>query len=469
MKSGGGERPRPPWRLQGAAANVERGEEPSAGAPGALPGAGDASWRDLLRGNVLWLSLVSLLNDTASEMIFPLLPLFLVTTLGAGPAVLGVVEGVAETTASLVKLAGGWLLDRLGRRRALVAWGYGIAALARPLLALATLPLHVLAVRFTDRVGKGVRTAPRDALLAGSVPAHRRGRAFGLHRAADHAGAVLGPLLASGLLLLYPGRLRLVFALALIPGLLAVAIVVAKVREVGPGPRERAAHPQDTRPPRGRRPGGPDTSHAPTQRHPNVQDASLPPVPGRPHAEDASLPPALRRYLLVLVVFTLGNASDAFLLLRAQELGVSVAAIPLLWGGLHVGKSAFNVLGGWLADRAGPRGTMTAGWLLYAATYAGFAWADAAWHAWGLFLAYGLYYGLTEAPGKTLVASLAGPSRLGTAFGAFHFAVGVAALPASIIFGVLWEGWGARPAFLVGAGLALAAAALLWRALPSRR
>ena len=169
---------------------------------------GDRPWRGLLRGNVLWLSVASFLNDASSEMIFPLLPLFLVGTLGAGPAFLGLVEGVADTTASFVKLAGGWASDRLRQRRPLVAWGYGLAAATRPLIAAATAPWHVLALRFADRVGKGLRTAPRDALLAESVPPAVRGRAFGLHRAADHAGAVLGPLLAAGLLLLFPGRLR---------------------------------------------------------------------------------------------------------------------------------------------------------------------------------------------------------------------------------------------------------------------
>ena len=389
-------------------------------------GGGDpARLRALLRGNVLWLSVASFLNDAASEMIYPLLPLFLTATLGAGPAFLGAVEGVAESASSLLKLAGGWVADRTGRRRALVAWGYGIAALARPLVGLAAAPAQVLAIRFADRLGKGLRTAPRDALLADSVPPERRGTAFGIHRASDHAGAVAGPLLASGLLLLYPGQLRLVFLLAVVPGLLTLLVVLLRVRDPA-APAAPSA--------------GPDG-------------------PARPGFR--GLGPAFPRYLAVLVLFTLGNSTDAFLLLRAQQLGVAPAAIPLLWAALHVSKTAWSVPGGMVADRFGARRSVVAGWVWYAAVYAGFALAGAAWHAWALFAAYGLFFGLTEAPEKALVARLAPAGMGGRAFGAYHFAVGVAALPASVLFGLAWEGLGARAAFLLGAGVALVAAALL--------
>lgn len=378
--------------------------------------------RTLLRGNVGALALVSLLNDASSEMIYPLLPLFLVGTLGAGPAFLGVVEGVAESVASLLKLASGWLADRVGRRKALAAWGYGIATATRPLIALAAAPWQVLAVRAADRVGKGVRTAPRDALLAESVSAERRGAAFGLHRAADHTGAVLGPLLASGLLLVFPGRLRLVFALAVIPGLLAVAVLLARVREIAP---------------------------------PATADAAAPMLRFR------DLGPAFGRYLAVLVVFTLGNASDAFLLLRAQELGVATALIPVLWAAFHVSKTLWSVPGGALADRLGARWVIVAGWAVYAAVYLGFALAGTAWQAWALFGVYGLFFGLTESPEKALVAGLAPAALRGRAFGAYHFAIGVAALPASVLFGAVWERFGSRAAFGMGAGIALLAALLL--------
>lgn len=385
-------------------------------------GAPRPTYRELLRGNVLVLALVSLLNDTASEMIFPLLPLFLVGTLGAGPATLGLIEGIAESTSSLVKLAGGWISDRLGRRRPLVAAGYTVAALGRPLIGLATAPWQVLLVRFTDRVGKGVRTAPRDALLAESVPADRRGAAFGVHRSADHLGAILGPLIASGLLLVLPGRLRTIFLLAALPGAATALLAATAVREIAPSARTAAD---------GERPG--------------LRD----------------LGPGFTRYLGVVILFTLGNASDAFLLLRASDLGVTTALLPILWVALHVSKSSSSILGGELADRKGPLQPILMGWFVYALVYAGFAAASAAWHVWALFLVYGVHYGLTEAPEKALVARLAPSELRGRAFGAYHFAVGVAALPASLLFGVVWQKVGAGVAFLMGAALALLAALLL--------
>ena len=388
-------------------------------------------WPRLLRGNVLWLSVVALLNDTASEMIYPLLPFFLVGTLGATTALLGVVEGIAESTSSLLKLASGWLSDRFRRRKPLVLGGYGLAAAARPLTALAMAPWHVLAIRFVDRTGKGIRSAPRDALLAESVDAGVRGRAFGVNRAADHAGAFLGPLLASGLLLLVGGNLRAVFALAIIPGILTVLVLLAGVRETVAEPAAPA------------------------------QAESV--------AAFAGARPAFRRYLAVLLLFTLGNATDAFLLLRAGDLGVPLAAIPILWSVHHGSKSLASVPGGALADRIGPGPTIVAGWIVYAATYAAFAFAGEAWHVWVLFIVYGLFYGLTEAPEKALVASLAGRGRRGLAFGAYHFTIGIAALPASVLFGLLWQRYGPAAAFLTGAALALAATVLLPALVPAAR
>lgn len=416
-----------------------------------------SGWRRLAAGNVLWLSVASFLNDASSEMIFPLLPVFLVGTLGAGPAFLGLVEGVAETTAAFVKLGGGWLSDRVRRRRALVGWGYGLAAVTRPLMAAAMAPWHVLAIRFADRVGKGVRTAPRDALLAESVPHPLRGRAFGVHRAADHAGAILGPVLATGLLLLWPGELRRVFLLAVIPAGLAVLVVASRVREIRPA-SARAGNEAGS--------GGHHFDSAPGAGPTHGTGAST--DSGEGDAAPLRSRPFLG-YLAVLVLFTLGNASDAFLLLRARELGVAVALIPVLWGALHVSKMLWNVVGGALADRVGPVPAIVGGWLVYAATYAGFATATASWHAWALFLGYGLFYGLTEPTEKALVAGLAPSALRARAYGAYHFAIGIAALPASVIFGVVWSTWGAAPAFYLGAGLALGAALLLPLALRSDR
>ncbi|MGW8265300.1 MAG: MFS transporter [Longimicrobiales bacterium] len=426
----------------------------------------DGSLRSLLQGNVGALAGTSFLNDTASEMAYPLLPLFLVGMLGAGPAFLGMVEGIAESTASLAKLGGGFLSDRARKRKSLVVWGYGVASLARPLLALATVPWHVLAVRFTDRIGKGVRSAPRDALLVDSVPPDRKGTAFGLHRAADHAGSVLGPLLAAALLLLVPDGLRLIFALTAMPGLLTVMILVKGVREVAPGVA-------DERNAEGLPIEAPDRSVDGSGQEPGPDGSEAPGAEGRGRADLApptlrSLGPAFPRYLVVLLLFTLGNASDAFLLLRAQDLGVPVAALPLLWGAFHVSKMVWNVPGGMLADRIRPMNLILAGWLLYAAVYAGFAAAGTSWQVWALFGVYGLFFGLTESPEKALVAELA-PSRLrGRAFGVFHFAVGLGALPASLLFGILWQWKGAPAAFGVGSGFALFAALLLPLALRVR-
>lgn len=381
--------------------------------------------RGWLRGNLLWLSLVSLLNDVASAMIYPLLPFFLTSTLGAGPALLGAIEGAAESASSVLKLLGGWVSDRF-RRRPLISAGYAISAAARPLIGLALAPWHVLALRLSDRFGKGIRTAPRDALLAASVPAERRGTAFGVHRAADHLGAAIGPLLASALLVGFGGALRPVFALAALPGVLAALLVIWKVREVRLPSAERPAEPE---------------------------------VLGAPSS--AALDPTFIRYLAVLVVFTLGNATDAFLLLRAADVGVTVAAVPLLWSVHHVSKSAFSVPGGILSDRLGPRLAIALGFAVYAAVYTGFAFASAPWQAWVLFIVYGAFHGLTEAPQKALVARLAPAGRSGTAFGVYHATIGIAALPASILFGALWAAFGPRVPFLVGAALALSACVLL--------
>jgi MFS family permease len=311
------------------------------------------------------------------------------------------------------------------RRKPLVFAGYALATVARPLIAAATAAWHVLAIRFSDRIGKGLRSAPRDALLAESVDPALRGRAFGVHRAADHLGAVVGPLLGAALLLVLAGRVRAVFALALVPGLISLVIIVLGVRE-----------------------------HA------------APPAPDRTSAGDVSSATSavrgpLARFLAVLLLFTLGNATDAFLLLRAQELGVPLSAIPLLWAVHHISKMTWSVPGGALADRFGPRRTIAAGWTVYACTYAGFALASSVWHAWALFLVYGLFYGLTEAPEKALVAQLAPAGHRGGAFGAYHFVIGIAALPASVLFGVLWQRYGAATAFWFGATLALLAAVLL--------
>jgi MFS family permease len=376
-----------------------------------------------ITGNVLILGLVSFLTDVSSEMIYPLLPLFLTGVLGAGPAFLGVIEGVAESTAAFLKLVSGIWSDRVRHRKPLVLAGYGLSSLARPLVAVATGPLAVLVIRFADRIGKGVRTSPRDALIADSVDAGLRGRAFGFHRAMDHAGALVGPLLAAALLATWVSDLRVVFALAAIPGALAVLLIVWRVRESAA--REFA---------------------------PAAGDSFLSLVPCGP----------LRRYLLILLLFTLGNSTDAFLLLRAGELGVSAAHIPLLWAFFHVVKMASVYPFGALSDRLGRRGMILAGWGVYALAYLGFAQAQSVWQIWALFAFYGLFYGLTEGPQKALLADFAVPAERGAAFGWYNFAIGIGALPASLIFGAIWQWAGPQAAFGFGASLAGLAALLLW-------
>ena len=385
------------------------------------------SERPQLGRNVLALSAVSFLTDVSSEMIYPLLPVFLTTVLGANASFIGAIEGAAESTAALLKLASGWWSDRIKRRKPLVALGYAIAGVMRPLVALATSASQVLAIRVSDRVGKGIRNAPRDALLAESVDPRIRGMAYGLHRSADNAGAVVGPLIAFALLTWHVAALRTVFWLAAIPGLLGVIVVLVAVREV---PRD-ASKPAST---------GPDLTQ---------------PLGGQ-----------FWRVLLVIFVFTLGNSTDAFLLLRANQLGVPVALAPILWAVLNGVKALSNTPGGALSDRVGRRPLLIAGWLLYAAVYFGFARAGAAWQAWALFAVYGIFFGLTEGSERALIADLVGAERRGTAFGWYNLAIGLGALPASLLFGYVWDRAGAPTAFVMGSGFALAAAIGMMIALP---
>jgi MFS family permease len=375
------------------------------------------------------LGVVSLLTDASSEMIYPLLPAFLTSTLRAGPAFLGLVEGIAEAAATVFKVLSGYLSDRFGRRKPLIVAGYSLSSLSRPLIAVAAAPWHVLVVRFFDRVGKGTRGAPRDALLAEVTPPSDRGRAYGFHRALDHAGAMVGPLLAAAILYFHDD-LRLVFALAAVPALASVAVLVFGVKE----PAGAASKPL------------PDTAAAEVGRLPHGRFAS---------------------YLCVLAVFALGNSSDAFLLLRAQELGVSVALLPVLWTFHHLVKSAASTAGGALSDRVGRRTTILAGWGVYAATYAGLAAASTPVHAFALFALYGIFHALTEGPERALVAELAGEAR-GRAFGLYHAVTGGMLLPASLMTGGLWQAFGAAAALLTSAGLAALAAGAFLLLVPAR-
>ena len=408
--------------------------------PRVLPQSPGARAR--LPATVVLLGYTSLFTDIGTEMIFPLMPVFLVEVLGAGPTFVGIIEGAADLVASCLKLAAGFLADRTRRRKPLVLFGYAIASAARPFVALATHPWHVLAVRLADRVGKGVRSSPRDALIADAA-GDKAGRAFGFHQAMDNAGAVLGPLLATALLALKM-PLRTVFAVAIVPGVIATTLV-ALIREPRTGAGAGA---------------GADAVA--------VADADAGAGTG------AGTGAVLGSYLAVLGLFSLGNSSDAFLLLRARSLGLSREAIPILWSVLNLSKVVWAYLGGNLADRLPRARVIAGGWLVFAGVYLGLGAATQAWHVWALFVVYGVFYGLTEPVEKALVKDLVPAALRGRAYGAYNFVVGAAALPAGLLTGVLWHAIGPSRALEVGAGIALAALVALlawdsWRPLPAPR
>lgn len=382
--------------------------------------------------NVVWLGVVSFLNDFSSEIIFPLLPAFFIGVLGASPALLGQMEGLVESTASLLKVVSGRLGDRLRRRKPLVVAGYSLASLTRPLVALAVAPWQVIALRVVDRIGKGIRGAPRDALIADAVDENGRGRAFGFHRAMDHLGAIAGPVTALVLIPLLqhahvfaPGPLqardyRWLFGIAAAPAVLSVLLLALLVREAprAPQPREHGA-------------------------------------------PSAALGGAFWRLMAVLVLFTLGNSSDAFLLLRTYDFGLTLTDSYLIWALLHLVKAGLSTPAGALSDRLPRRWLIAGGWLVYALVYLGFALATAAWQIWVLFAVYGVYFGLVEGTERALVTDLVPKGLRGTAFGWYHAAIGIAAFPASFLFGLIWQQAGAAAAFSYGAALALLAALLL--------
>ena len=379
--------------------------------------------------NIFSLGLVSLFTDLSSEMIYPLLPLFLTSVLGMGTTFVGLVEGIAEATASLLKLFSGWVSDRIGKRKSLVVFGYTLSTFTRPLIAAATAGWHVLLIRFLDRVGKGIRTSPRDALIADCCLVGEQGKAFGFQRALDHVGAVLGPLIAFFFLTFITQQYRTIFWFAYFPGLVALIILIRGVSDRQSTPTiAAAARIQLTLQPFGRR---------------------------------------FKLFLFIIILFSLGNSSDAFLLLKAKEAGISVSLLPILWVVLHLVKSLSATPGGILSDRLGRRSVIIAGWLLYSGVYWAFAWVESSMLVWILFAIYGLFYGLTEGGERALVADLVEPHLRGTAYGLYHFSIGISTLPASLLMGLLWEKVSSKAAFGFGATLALLAAFLLWLMLRS--
>ncbi|HKZ00700.1 MAG TPA: MFS transporter [Pyrinomonadaceae bacterium] len=391
-------------------------------------------WRRYRRlpRNVFAISFVSLLNDASSEIIYPLLPIFLYSTLGASAKAIGVIEGAAESISSLLKLGSGYFSDRIGKRKLLVVGGYGLANFVRPLLAFASSWHQVLFIRLTDRVGKGVRSAPRDAMIADAVRAEQRGLAFGFHRAMDHFGAVIGPLVGYLLVFLFvinrdaptANEFTKIFLIASVPGLAAVLVAAFFMRES----RTRQPVPEIAKPAK----------------------LSL-------RGFDSNF----KRFLLIIALFTLSNSSDSFLILRARDAGISIAAIPLLWAALHGSKVISSLLGGDLSDRLGRRRLIVSGWILYAAVYAGFAFASNSVSVWVLFLVYGIYFGLAEGAEKALVADLVRPEQRGAAYGLYNLAFGITVLPASLLMGAIWDWQGPTPAFLLSAAIGVTAAALM--------
>ena len=366
---------------------------------------------------------VSLLNDFASEMVYPLLPAFVTGVLGAGAVALGTLDGAAELAAALVKFGSGRASDRSARRGPLIILGYLIAVVVRPVIAVTAAAWQVIGLRVVDRVGKGLRTPPRDALIADVTPLEMRGRAFGLQRAMDHAGAVLGPLAAWGLLRWRATDLRGIIAASIVPGVLVLVLAVMAVGRSGAQASSGS-------------PAAPHPEAAPTARR-----------SGRPSA------------LYAIIAFYLLRMPETLVILRSQQLGVSVASVLLLWAALHVVRSSSSFVGGALSDRIGPARTMWLGWIVYALIAAGFALARAPGQAWALFLALGLVAGLTESPERALVARASGGHQ-GSGFGGYHGWTGLAALAGGVVLGWAFQGFGAPWAFgasaVGGAALALA-------------
>lgn len=386
--------------------------------------------RETLPRAVVVLGLVSFFNDLASEMVTPLVPVLLTAVLGAGPVALGLVEGVADALASLLRLWSGRLSDRLGRRKGLVVLGYGLSNLVRPLFGLAGHWAGLLALRATDRVGKGLRTAPRDALVADATPETLRGRAYGLQRGLDNGGAMAGSLLAAAMLAWGDIDLQHVILLSALPGLAAVLLIAFGVRE-------------------------------PARRAP----ATSPPLVW------AGLPPAMRRFLVVLAGFGLARASETFVVLRGHELGMTVVELLLLWAAFSLAKSLAAARGGRWADRVGRRRFVIRGWIAYAAGFLALAAVSSAAALWWAAPAYGLLIGLSEGAERAVVADLAAAEASGTAFGWYNMILGLAAIPGGLAFGLVWQFFGAAPAFLCAALVALAAAAALqaWVLVPAAR
>jgi MFS family permease len=368
---------------------------------------------------VFVLGIVSLFMDVSSEMIVPLMPIFLNDVLKASKVSIGLIEGVAESTASLLKVFSGWFSDRIGKRKPLIFWGYSLSVLSRPLLAGATSWLGVLIYRFTDRVGKGIRTSPRDALIADVTESKNMGRAFGFHRAMDTIGAVLGPAIAFAILAISSNNMRLVFWLSIIPGILAIGTIAIFIKDV--------------------------IKKAPEAKKP---EATLKPF-------FSKIDSRFKIFLLIAVLFTLGKMPEAFLVLRAKELGLDVRLIPLVYLIFNITSALLSTPAGIIADRIGKRKVIFLSYLFGAFTYSAFALAFSGIHAWFLFILYGVFIAMNEGNQRAFVATLIDPERKGTGYGIYHTVVGLIGLPGGLISGLLYQSLGSTVVFFYSSCLCL--------------
>lgn len=391
-------------------------------------------FKEGLSRNVVFLGIVSGLTDISSEMIYPLIPIFMASVLNAPMAVIGLVEGAAEATASLLKAAGGYWSDRLGKRKPFVVWGYGLSAISKPLIGMAFAWPMVLFARVTDRVGKGVRTSARDALIASCTPKEHWGKAFGFHRAMDTAGAAIGPLVAIFMLEVMKMEYRHIFITAFIPALLGVLVLIWLVKDAPPLPPETGEK---------KKPGFLESFRA--------------------------MPPEYKRFLAYNAIFYLGNSSVVFLIMKAKDLGLSTSTVIFAYVGYNIVYALCATPAGWLADRLGKIKTLVAGLLVFAFVYVGFALAGQAWMAWPLFAIYGFHGALTEGVAKALIADFSRPETRGNAMGLFNSTIGLLAFASSSLAGLLWTAVSPAACFLLGAACALLSAALLTTLHPARQ
>lgn len=388
-----------------------------------------------LPATVIWLGIVSFFNDLSGEIVARALPIYLAGTLGVTFTLIGVIEGIADFTSSILKIFSGWYSDKTGKRKSITVIGYAMTAIARPILFGVSNWVVPLISRFTDRAGKGIRTSARDALIAESVDTKNRGRAFGFQRALDPFGAVIGSLVAAAAIFYFQGKdvgdattlststFNTLIIISTFPTLIGVLLIIFFVKQKSATPHQAA-----------------------------IATSAIKTVLANRR---------FRYFLITIFIFTLGQSSDAFLVLRSQSLGITPATIFLIFAMLNMVTTVSSYPFGSFSDRYSRRKIIRAAWILYALVYIGFAYATASWHVWGLFVAYGVFYGMTEGVQKALVADLVPDEHRGTAYGLFNATIGVAVLPASIVAGALWEAFDPQAAFLYGAALAVIGAIML--------